>query len=121
MNSLVLGVGMSSKATRADVVRLVEEVLAMGDSELANVAVVATRARFVHDERLWLGISVVGIDDDNLLERFAAPRRVGIAARVAEGCALLGAGENAQLLVGPVHASYVTVALAQSACDRREQ
>ena len=121
MNSLVLGVGMSSKATRADVVRLVEEVLTMGDMELGNVAVVATRARFVHDERLQLGIPVVGIDDDDLLERFASPRRVGIAARVAEGCAMIGAGENAQLLVGPVRATFVTVALAQSALDRREQ
>jgi hypothetical protein len=93
----------------------------MGDMELGNVAVVATRARFVHDERLQLGVSVVEIDDEGLLERFASPRRVGIAARVAEGCAMIGAGENAKLLVGPVHASYVTVALAQSALDRREQ
>lgn len=121
MTSLVLGIGMSSKATRDDVVGLVGKVLTAGDLELGDVAVIATRARFVRDERLQLGPRVVGIDDDDVLERFASPRRVGIAARVAEGCAMIGAGQNAKLLVGPVHTSYVTVALAQSALHRGEQ
>lgn len=121
MNSLVLGVGMSSRATHADVLGLVNEVLTKGDVQLAHVAFVATRARFVGDERLQLGVSVVAVDDEELLERFASPRRAGFAARVAEGCALIGAGENAQLLLGPVRGTFVTVALAQSALDRKEQ
>ena len=93
----------------------------MADARLEAVAAVATRARFVHDERLQLGVSVVGIDDEELLERFAAPRRVGFAARVAEGCAMIGAGEHARLLAGPVRASFVTVALAQRGLDRGDQ
>ena len=113
MSSLVLGVGMSSKATRAGVARLVEEVVTMANSPIESVAVLATRSKFVADERLQLGMMIVGIDDEDLLALWGAPRPAGFAARVAEGCAMIGAGERARLLVAPRRGTFVTVALAQ--------
>lgn len=112
MSRLVLGVGMTTRATREEISTLFGELLARADVRLEMVDVVATRLRFVDDERLQLGLPIVGVEDSTLLERFPAPDRVGFAARVAEGCALVGAGDHAQLLVEPLRSAYATMALA---------
>ena len=116
MTGLVLGVGMSSKATGDEVRRLVERVVETAGVGLDAVGAVATRERFVDDERLRLGPPVLGVADTVLLDRYptAGPdvgdRRFG--ARVAEGCALTGAGEQSELLVATTRSAYATAALA---------
>jgi cobalt-precorrin 5A hydrolase/precorrin-3B C17-methyltransferase len=119
VTGLVLGVGMSSKATGDEVRQLVERVAEAAGVGLDAVAAVATRERFVDDERLHLGPPVLGVTDRILLDRYPAPepaesdRRFG--ARVAEGCALIGAGEQAELLVATTRSAHATAALAAPA------
>lgn len=118
MTRLVVGIGMSSKATRGEVRGLVEEVVGRADVDLDAVSLVATRERFVDDERARLGPPVIGVDDATLLDRFpAAPGTstgagTRLAARVAEGCALTAAGAGAELLVGTTRSAHATAALA---------
>lgn len=114
MTQLVLGIGMSSKATRQEVRELVDTVLAQAAVDLDAINLVATRIRFVDDERVRLGPPVLGVDDGALLAQHPAPQRPddGFAARVAEGCALTGAGSGAELLVGTTRSAYATAALA---------
>lgn len=110
--SVVLGIGMSSKATAAEVRTLIDNALRSRDLQFDDVDVVATRERFVLDGRLALGLPVIGIDDGQLEASSAAcVRTVGIKVRVAETAALLAASAAAHLL-GPVERSaHVTVAV----------
>jgi hypothetical protein len=112
---LVLGVGMSSKATVEEVRELARRVVDQAGFRLDAVALVATRERFAADERVRLGPPVVAVDDAVLLDRFPAPQRSdggGFAARVAEGCAMTAAGESAELLVGTTRSPHATAAIA---------
>ncbi|MPY96088.1 MAG: hypothetical protein GEV08_24415 [Acidimicrobiia bacterium] len=110
----MLGLGLSSKATRQEVRELVDTVIALAAVGLDAVSLVATRMRFVDDDRARFGPSILGVDDRALLARCPAPQRPrdGIAARVAEGCALTGAGPGAELLVGTTRSAHATAALA---------
>lgn len=114
MTQLVLGIGMSSKATRQEVRELVDTVIGQAAVNLDAINLVATRIRFVGDERARFGPPVLGVDDGALLDQYPAPQRPdeGFAARVAEGCALTGAGPGAELLVGTTRSAHATVALA---------
>jgi hypothetical protein len=103
---------MSSKATGDEVRGLVDAVLSQAGLPLHAVALLATRMRFVDDQRVGIGPAVVGVEDAVLLERFPESGRVGLAARVAEGCALIATGGGAQLLVPTTRSAHVTVALA---------
>ncbi len=110
--NLVIGVGMSSKATAAEVRTLIDDALRSRDLHFDDIDIVATRERFAHDDRLALGWPVVGIDDARL-EASSAPceRTIGIKARVAETAAQLASSTAAHLL-GPVERSaHVTVAV----------
>lgn len=112
--SVVLGVGMSSKATAAEVRTLIDDALRTRNLRFDDIDIVATRERFLLDDRLAFGLPVVGIDDARL-EASSAPcvRTVGIKARVAETAALLAASAAAHLL-GPVERSaHVTVAVVR--------
>jgi hypothetical protein len=112
---LVLGVGMSSKATAEEVRDLVRQVVGQAHVDLDAIALVATRDRFVADDRVRLGPPVAGVADATLLDRYPAPERTvgrGFAARVAEGCAMAAAGESAELLVGTTRSAHATAALA---------
>jgi hypothetical protein len=118
---LVLGVGMSSKATVEEVRQLARRVVEQADVELDAVAVVATRERFVADDRLRIGPPVQGVNDAVLLDRYPAPERIdggGFAARVAEGCAMTAAGESAELLVATTRSAHATAALATAGAPR---
>ena len=118
---LVLGVGMSSKATVEEVRALAQRVVRQADVRLDAVALVATRERFVADDRARIGPPVQGVDDAVLLERYPAPPRTdgrGFAARVAEGCAMTAAGESAQLLVATTRSAHATAALAAAGATR---
>lgn len=114
-SGLVLGIGLSSKATAHEVRSLVDAALAERGLRLDDIEVVATRQRFVLDGRLHLGPPVTGVADA-LLESWSAPctRAVGIRARVAETAALLTASVRTQAhLLGAVHRSaHATVAIA---------
>jgi hypothetical protein len=103
---------MSSKATGDDVRGLVDDVLMQAGLPIGAIELLATRMRFVDDPRVRIGPPVVGVEDDVLLDRFPESGRVGFAARVAEGCALVGAGSGAELLVPTTRSAHVTVALA---------
>ena len=112
MSRLALGVGVSSKATGHEVRGLVDEVLRQAGLPLDAIALLATRMRFVDDPRVSIGPPVVGVEDAVLLDRFPESGRVGFAARVAEGCALIGAGSGAELVVPTIRSAHVTMALA---------
>lgn len=114
MTRLVLGVGLSSKASRQEVRELVDAVVTQAVLGMDAIGFVATRVRFVDDDRLRLGPPVLAIDDDVLLAQYPAPLRTdgGFAARVAEGCALTGAGPGAELLVATIRSAHATAALA---------
>lgn len=115
--SIVLGIGMSSKATAQEVRALVESALRARSLDLHDVTVVATRQRFEADERLNLGPPVVGIEDARLGAATApCSRTVGLRARVAETAALLTASSHCPAhLLGPVERSaYATAAVAIS-------
>jgi|GEM_PF-3003935 cobalamin biosynthesis protein CbiG len=114
MTQLVLGVGMSSKATRQEVRELVDTVIAQAAVDLDSINLIATRIRFVDDDRVRFGPPVLGVDDGALLAQHPAPARPdeGFAARVAEGCALTGAGPGGELLVTTTRSAHATAALA---------
>jgi hypothetical protein len=103
---------MSSKATANEVRGLVDEVLLQAGLPLRAIEWLAARMRFVDDPRVNIGLPVVGVEDAVLLERFPGAGRVGFAARVAEGCALIGAGNGAELVVPTTRSAHVTMALA---------
>ena len=111
MSRLALGVGISSNATGDEVRGLVDAVLLQAGLPIDAIGLVATRMRFVDDQRVRIGPPVVGVEDAVLLDRFPEPGRVGFAARVAEGCALIGAGSGAELLVPTTRSAHATIAL----------
>lgn len=109
---VVVGVGMSTNATRDEIAGLVRD--AMHHHGFATPpSAIATRAVFTNDERLQLGYDVIGFDDDQLIAHSAhVERTVGIPARVAETAAALAAGPSGRL-AGPTHRSaHATVAVA---------
>lgn len=110
--TVVLGIGMSSKATAAEVRTLIHDALRSRDLRFDDIEIVATRERFVLDDRLAIGRRVVGIDDAQLeVSSLPCERTIGIKARVAETAAQLASSAAAQL-VGPVERSaHVTVAV----------
>jgi hypothetical protein len=114
MTQLVLGIGLSSKATRREVRELVDTVVALASVRLDAIGLVATRMHFLDDDRVRFGPPVLGVDDSELLAQYPAPPRPdgGFAARVAEGCALTGAGPGAELLVATTRSAHATAALA---------
>ena len=112
MSRLALGVGMSSKATGDEIRGLVDKVLLQAGLPLQAIEWLATRMRFVDDQRVRIGPPVIGVEDAVLLGRFPEFGRVGFVARVAEGCALIGAGSGAELLVPTTRSAHVTMALA---------
>ena len=116
MTRLSLGIGLSSRATRAEVDALTHQVLDEAGFDLAAVSVVATRRSLVTDPRLHLGPPVVEIDDATLLVDHPAPGGTAAArhfpARVAEGCALTAAGRGAVLVVSTRRSAHATAALA---------
>lgn len=114
-SSVVLGIGLSSKATAEEVRTLVHHALSDRQLDLANVCVVATRDRFVDDHRLDLGVPVDGMTDERLLAASApCARPIGLQARVAETAALLATGCEDAALIGQVERSaHATVAVAQ--------
>lgn len=114
MTQLVVGVGLSSKATRQEVRELVDAVLAQAAVGLEAVSLVATRICFVDDDRVRFGPPVLGVDDGALIDQYPVSQRPdeGFAARVAEGCALTGAGAGAEVLVATTRSAHATAALA---------
>lgn len=113
-NGVVLGIGLSSKATADEVRTLVHHALSGRNLDLADVCLVATRDRFVLDHRIDLGVPVNGVTDERLVaESDPCTRPVGLQARVAETAAVLAAGGR-DALIGPVERSaHATVAVAQ--------
>ena len=112
---VVVGVGLSSRATATEVRDLVGAALRAHRLALDDVQAIATRASLAGDPRLQLGLPVVGVADDVLVDRSEPPERsVGIPARVAETAALVTGG--AEELLEPVRRSAgVTVALVLAA------
>jgi cobalamin biosynthesis protein CbiG len=109
---VVVGVGLSSRATVGEVRALVVEALGAHRLGLDDVEAIATRASLAGDPRLALGPRVVGVPDEVLEERSEPPERsVGIRARVAETAALV-AGGSAELLEPMRRSAGATVALA---------
>ena len=116
---VVLGIGMSSKATAQEVRTLVAAALRGHHLQLGDVAVVATRQQFAHDKRLAFGRPVTGVSDQRLVaESGPCERTVGLRARVAETAALLAAtqlgsqGTTATLLGSVQRSAHATVAIA---------
>jgi cobalamin biosynthesis protein CbiG len=109
---VVVGVGLSSRATADEVRELVDAALRAHGLGLSDVELFATRACLADDPRLQLGSRVVGVADAVLEERSDPPERsVGIRARVAATAALVTGG--ASTLLEPVRRSAgATVALA---------
>jgi cobalamin biosynthesis protein CbiG len=109
---VVVGVGLSSRATAGEVRVLVDEALGAHRLGLADVEAIATRASLAGDPRLALGPPVVGVPDEVLEERSDPPERsFGIRTRVAETAALV-AGGSAALLDPTRRSAGATVALA---------
>lgn len=119
LNRVVLGVGLSSGATREELDTLVQEILFSAGIHIHDVACIATRMRFVGDQRIRIGLPVIGVEDLCLLQGYPRPDRTGFAARVAEGCALIGAGNDAEMLVGTIRSAHATAAVAKAAPGTR--
>jgi len=117
---VVVGVGMSSKATAAEVRTLVISALRDHRLSLDDVAAVATRERLVRDRRLDLGTPVVAVPDDVLVAASEpCDRVIGLPARVAETAALVTIGEDAATLIGVARSAHATVAIAARVDDAR--
>jgi hypothetical protein len=109
---VVVGVGLSAKATRNEIVALVTAALAHAGYTFPPSAI-ATRSLFAGDHRLDFGCPVVGFDDRLLVDRSRpVERRAGLQARVAETAAALAAGIDIAH-VGPTERSaHATAAVA---------
>lgn len=112
--NVVLGIGLSSKATAEEVRELVHHALRDRQLDLGDVCLVATRDRFVLDRRIDLGVPINGLADDRLVAASApCNRSIGLQARVAETAAMLASGDR-DALIGPVERSAnATVAVAR--------
>jgi cobalamin biosynthesis protein CbiG len=108
---VVVGIGLSSRATAAEVATLVADALAEVGLTLDDVTVIATRESLSADPRLALGPPVTGVPDDVLVAASEpVTRTVGLPARVAETAARL-AGHGT--LMGPTRRNaQATVAVA---------
>jgi cobalamin biosynthesis protein CbiG len=108
----VLGIGISSKADAGEVRELVAVALAELRLALDDVALIATRERFVDDPRLRLGPEIIGFSD-SALEAASAPcdRTFGIRARVAETAVALAGAVPTRATFRSAH---VTVAVGDS-------
>lgn len=127
-SGVVVGIGMSSRATNTEVADALRAALSSAGHVLSDVECVATRNRLVADPRLPTGIPQRGIEDDALITASEPTERtVGIPARVAQTSALLAAGRigarhtagdpaHVELLVGRlITTHHVTVAVAELA------
>jgi len=114
---VVVGVGMSSKASPSEVRALVVTALRDRRLGLGDVKAVATRERFVNDRRLDLGPPVTGVPDHVLVASSdPCDRVIGLPARVAETAALLAVDDATAALIGPVaRSAHATVAIAATA------
>lgn len=113
--AVVVGVGLSSRATADEVRRLVARTVAQHGFTLDDITAIATRRCFLHDARLALGVPVVGHPDDALVAASApCDRAVGIPALVAETAALLSARRRGEAqLLGPTERSpHATASIA---------
>jgi cobalamin biosynthesis protein CbiG len=117
---MTLGVGLSSRASEADVRGAAEEVLAAAGWRWEDVVVIGTASRLANDPRLvTLGLPVVGFDSPQLSTvRVPTPpgpvlNRLSIPA-VAEAAALLAAGPEALIVVPKKIGRLVTVAAASA-------
>jgi cobalamin biosynthesis protein CbiG len=108
----VLGIGISAKADAHEVRELVAVALAEHCLVMDDVALIATRQRFVDDPRLRLGPAIVGFSD-SALEAASAPcdRAFGIRARVAETAVALAGAVTTRATFRSAH---VTVAIGES-------
>jgi cobalamin biosynthesis protein CbiG len=115
---VVVGLGLSSAATAADVVALAHAVLRAAGLSWADVSRVATLATLAADRRLLaLGRPVVGYDPARLagVEGVTPSARTRLAVgtpSVAEAAALLAAGPHGRLLVAKRRSPRVTAAVA---------
>jgi hypothetical protein len=118
---VVVGVGMSTRATGDEIAALVRQAMEHHGFEFPP-SVIATRAVFVEDERLQFGCPVIGFDDGELVANSeAVDRAVGLPARVAETAATLAAGAGGRLAV-PIHRSaHSTVAVAVTIGEPNER
>ena len=118
----VVGVGMTSTATAAELSEAVEAALAILGIDRSAIVSVATRTELAADHRIvTLDLPVVGFGSDELAS-FGAPNpsaRVADAVStpsVAEAAALLGAhragGGPAVLVLAKQRSARVTVAVA---------
>lgn len=116
MSRVSLGLGLSSGATRSEVLDLACRTLARAGYDLWAVSVVSTREVFAGDRRVSLGPPIMSIDDATLVDKHPAIRTLGrvprFDARVAEGCALEGAGPGAALVVATQRSPHATAAVA---------
>jgi cobalamin biosynthesis protein CbiG len=117
--AVVVGVGLSSAASGAEVAALVDACLARAAAQRADVTCVATLDRHAGDERLAaLGFPVIGFPAEALAEVVGADgdarveEAVGTPS-VAEAAALLSAG--GPLLVPKRRSARATCALAIAA------
>lgn len=113
---VVVGLGMSTKATSEEVTRLIRRALDHEGLAFPPTAI-ATRSAFVDDQRLQVGCQVIGFDDSALIEHSEpVARTIGLPARVAETAASLAAGPSGRV-IGPVHRSaHATAAVAVTSC-----
>jgi cobalamin biosynthesis protein CbiG len=116
---VVVGVGLSSAASSAEVADLVDACLALAAAAPTDVACVATLDRHAADDRLAaLGFPVVGFPADELAAvpgTDGEPRvdeTVGTPS-VAEAAALLAAGAGAELVVRKQRSAHATGAVGR--------
>ena len=116
---VVLGIGLSSSATAAEVRDLVDAVLLEHGLRLDDVACLATRERFAGDERLPPRTAGRRLWPTTCWKDSSQPpeRTVGIRARVAETAALLaaaGPSSSGTSSPKPTGSPHATAALAAS-------
>lgn len=112
---LVVGVGMASAATAAEVEALVDAALMFIGAGRADVVAFATRESFAGDPRLPAGAPVEFVADAELIAASAPTERAtGIPAQVAATAAQLVAGRRwgaTAMLVPTQRSAHVTVAV----------
>lgn len=118
MTTVVVGIGMSSRATVGEVQDLIDEVLRAASLTRADIAAVATRQCFSDDARLPAGIAVDLVPDADLVAASPPPdRTVGIPAQVAVTAATLATQRrwgSAQVVVPPRRSRHATAAICMA-------